>query len=111
MSRFPYKVRMRVATDNVAPGFAVYFIQDKPGGGPLLVTDITFKEKEEGFFFPEPTFTIGDEEAQIVMDGLWRGGVRPTDMAMIDGERAALKGNLEDLRYVMKSFLAGDKDA
>jgi len=46
--------------------------------------------------------TLDEKQAQAIMDGLWRTGVRPTDEVVNDkGTIAAQQANLGDLRRII----------
>lgn len=49
----------------------------------------------------EPTLRISPEEAQGLMDELWRAGIRPTEGAGSVGQLAAVNRHLEDMRSLV----------
>ncbi len=58
-----------------------------------------------------PTLKIGEEAGQLLMDGLWDCGIRPSEGTGSAGAMAAAQANLTDLRYVMQQLFesSGDK--
>ena len=49
----------------------------------------------------EPTFSLGMDAAQTLMDDLWNVGLRPTEGAGSAGSLAATQRHLEDMRTLV----------
>jgi len=64
-----------------------------------MATNITFVPVEEGQAL-EPTFTLRRDQAQALMDELYRVGVRPSEQGTA-GELAATKAHLKDMRALV----------
>lgn len=47
---------------------------------------------------PEPAITLARDEAQALMDELWRIGIRPTDGTGSTGQLKATQEHLKDMR-------------
>ena len=67
------------------------------------VTNLALKTVDEGTPL-EPTFALGRENVQALMDELWRIGVRPTE-AHGPGELEATKAHLRDMRILVANAL------
>jgi hypothetical protein len=52
-----------------------------------------------------PTFSLDPEDAQTLMDDLWRAGLRPTEGRQSEGVTAAQNRHLEDMRKLTFSKL------
>ena len=67
------------------------------------VTNLVLKTVDE--FTPlEPTFKLGRDNVQALMDELWRIGMRPTE-ASGPGELEATKAHLRDMRLLVAKAL------
>lgn len=64
-----------------------------------LVKLLESTEMEEGMRY-SPSLSIGFDQAQALMDSLWRCGLRPTE-ADSPGALAATKAHLEDMRRLV----------
>jgi len=66
-----------------------------------IITAVTFEPLKEGERFPtEPTFKMRDDEMQMLMDEMWRNGIRPTEVGTA-GQLDAMKYHLEDMRKLV----------
>ena len=50
---------------------------------------------------PEPSIEISPQDAQTLMDDLWRAGLRPTEGAGSAGSLAATERHLQDMRRLV----------
>lgn len=55
---------------------------------------------------PEPTLSISDNEAQQMIDELWRAGFRPTEGTGSAGALAATQAHLTDMRKIATDSLS-----
>jgi len=85
----------------------VMFIRETKGGADRIsvVQPLTLAERSEeddlnGVEIPT-TFSILAEEAQRMMDELWRVGVRPTQGEGSAGQLSAVTRHLEDMRTLV----------
>ena len=53
----------------------------------------------------DPTFQLAPDDAQNLMDDLWRAGLRPTEGRQSEGVTAAQNRHLEDMRKLTFSKL------
>ncbi len=65
---------------------------------PLTLKAITAENEGEQL---EPTFTMYPQDAQFLMDELWRVGLRPSEGAGSAGQMAATERHLEDMRTLV----------
>jgi hypothetical protein len=71
-----------------------------------VAKEVTFEALENGQYFPAPIAYINYEDAQQMMDELWKCGIRPTEGAGTAGSMAAVEKHLEDMRkIVFENFL------
>jgi hypothetical protein len=61
---------------------------------------VVMAPKEPGVIVP-PTLSLSTEQAQQLMDQLWRCGCRPTEAAGSAGSLAATQKHLEDMRTLV----------
>lgn len=72
--------------------------------GKIAVADptpMTFHDPAAIEGFQAPMLTISPDEAQGLMDELWRAGIRPTEGAGSVGQLAATERHLEDMRTLV----------
>lgn len=58
-------------------------------------------EKRDNWLKVEPTLRIDVEDAQTLMDDLWKCGLRPAEAAGSAGALAATVKHLEDMRTLV----------
>lgn len=69
---------------------------------------VMFEAKPAGAYV-EPTVRIGYDEAQALMDDLWRSGLRPTEGAGSAGAMRAVEKHVDDLRKIAFKVLEIEK--
>ena len=77
--------------------YQIWILGDK---GVSCAKPLTFEKTEEGAMMPEPTFKIGGDEVQWLMDEMWRSGIRPTEVGTA-GQVDSIKYHLEDMRKLV----------
>ena len=65
---------------------------------PLEFEEIT---TDDCFKVLDPSISISFDEAQVLIDDLWRAGVRPTEGAGSAGQMAATEKHLNDMRKLV----------
>ncbi len=69
-----------------------------------IATDVVFEKYETDKFQAvvpnQPMLALSNEEAQQLIDELWRAGLRPTDGSGSAGAMAATQKHLEDMRKI-----------
>ena len=67
--------------------------------GPDVGVNLVMERKEQGEVI-EPTVRISYDDAQTLIDDLWRCGLRPTEGAGTAGAMRAVEQHLADLRTI-----------
>lgn len=67
----------------------------------VRVFGLSVREEVEQGDFSEPSFRLSKEQAQELMDELWRVGLRPTEGTGSAGSLAATQKHLEDMRRLV----------
>ena len=75
-------------------------------GATGCAAPLQFKAIEDGETPDEPTVRLNNEQAQALMDELWRCGLRPTDGSGSAGSLAATERHLKDMRTIAMGMLA-----
>lgn len=79
------------------------------GEGALYVAQpLVMQQVDSGGSEIMPFARIGLEQAQQLIDELWRAGVRPTDGAGSVGQLGAVQSHLADMRAIAFGLLADD---
>lgn len=89
------------AQDNLSWDAVELFATSKVDGKRfILTTEFTQKELEPGYPFDGPTIRLAGDEAQQIMNELWRIGLRPKNGTGAVAHAEALEGHLKDLRTI-----------
>ena len=85
---------------NLARGAVEMIGFQKPVGSTLrlISAELTVTEHEPGAYIGEPTFSFSDDEAQQIMDELWRAGIRPNNGSGGIAHAEAMQSHLDDMR-------------
>lgn len=87
----------------------VHIVADSVDDGPLYAAQaLTFVKVEEGAMREEPAMSLRPAEAQLLMDELWRAGLRPTEGTGSAGSLAATERHLADMRNIAMGLLKGE---
>lgn len=70
-----------------------------PGNKPAAARQVEFVEAAEGEYI-EPALVLGHDTAQMLIDELWRAGLRPTEGAGSAGQLASTERHLSDMRTI-----------
>ncbi len=81
----------------------LYAFIDKQGGR-WVADNVTFRQPTDGDRVG-PIMSLTYEEAQTLIDELWRCGVRPTEGAGSAGSLAATERHLKDMQSIAKGLL------
>lgn len=71
-----------------------------------VAAPLEFSKVEPGAF-TQPTFQLTNEEAQDLIDDLWRCGLRPTEGTGSAGSLKATQNHLEDMRTLTFKLIDG----
>lgn len=83
-------------------------IQKSENGRTSVGRSITMQTIEEGEAFGDPTFSLRPDEAQAMMDELWRVGLRPSEGTGSAGSLAATERHLKDMQAIAMGLLRKD---
>ncbi len=83
-------------------------IQKLDGDRIAVGKPITMESVEPGQAFGEPTLSLRHDEAQAMMDELWRIGLRPTEGSGSAGSLAATERHLKDMQAIAMGLLRKD---
>nr|WP_145544751.1 hypothetical protein [Variovorax boronicumulans] len=96
-TRIESRVERQIFRDRIA----VYLVLSQPQHkGRALARPLTFDVIEPGQVFGEPTIDMATEDAQQLMDELWRAGLRPTEGTGSAGSLAATERHLKDMQRI-----------
>jgi hypothetical protein len=73
----------------------------KTGQDIAVVEPLSFRNIERGYRISEPTFRMSYDEAQMLMDELYRAGLRPTEARSSAGQLQAMENHLNDMRRLV----------
>ena len=80
-------------------------VMTRRGGVVSIGQPLTMVSCEEGPAINQPTLTISTEEAQFLMDELWRCGLRPSEGTGSAGSLAATERHLKDMQDIAMGLL------
>jgi len=78
-----------------------------------VVTNVEMTQVDHGQRIPDsayPTFTLFDSDAQVLMDQLWRCGVRPAEGKGSAGQIAAVEKHLADMQKLAFGYFDREKE-
>lgn len=76
--------------------------------GTSVARPVILERIEEGAYVSEPTMRLTNQGAQMLMDELWRCGLRPSEGAGSAGSLAATERHLKDMQAVAMGLLRKD---
>lgn len=108
--RAPMKLEFHASADPYLMGDEIDLrLRGKNGDGDIFLAEnpLAFRRltaADEGVRI-EPFLTIRHQEAQSLMDSLWRVGIRPTEGQGSAGQMAAVQSHLADMRAIVADQL------
>lgn len=78
-----------------------FWVVDRGNQQTAVAEPLTFRFVDNRNEMTDPSFTVEDDEAQQLMDELWRCGLRPTEGSGSAGSLAATERHLEDMRRLV----------
>ena len=75
-------------------------------GQKFYAEPLTMKPLDQGSIISQPTLSLRNDEAQLLMDELWRCGLRPTEGSGSAGSLAATEKHLQDMQAITRGLLA-----
>ncbi len=73
---------------------------EEQGDRSMIGAPVVMKQRKSDTFVSEPTVQLKPDEAQELMDELWRCGLRPSEGTGSAGSLAATERHLEDMRKI-----------
>lgn len=73
-----------------------------------VAKEVIFRKCVDGEVHNGPTIAISGQDAQVLMDDLWRCGLRPTEGIGSVGQLAATERHLADMQALAKGLLRKD---
>jgi len=73
--------------------------------GTSIAKPLTLETLADGAMVHEPTMTLSNHSAQMLMDELWRCGLRPSEGSGSAGSLAATERHLKDMQAVAMGLL------
>jgi hypothetical protein len=92
-------IEVMVRRDEWNTGVSIYIHQRTVGEGYVVAAKATMIPHESGTMI-EPMMRLEIQEAQQLMDELWRCGLRPTEGTGSAGSLAATERHLKDMQTV-----------
>ena len=89
-------------------GVEVAVLERHPTGRLMYAERLTMREMTEGDEICEPTMSLRNDEAQMLIDELWRCGLRPSEGSGSAGSLAATERHLKDMRAIALGLLTKD---
>lgn len=87
-------------------GVEVAVFERQPNGTVGYAERLTMRELSPGEFIGEPTMRLRNDEAQMLMDELWRCGLRPAEGSGSAGSLAATERHLRDMQAIAMGLLS-----
>lgn len=82
---------------------------EDPFGVVAIAAPLTFQASPDGEAYDSgPTMRLRPDDAQRLMDELWRVGLRPTEGTGSAGSLAATERHLKDMQAIAMGLLRGD---
>jgi len=100
-----WRAENRIWTDSIE----LVAFQRGEGKRGVVSTEFTIKEIEDGYLIDEPTLRLVGDEAQQIMNELWRVGIRPKDGSGAVAHTEAISAHLADMRTIAFNRLKIDQ--
>ena len=89
-------------------GVELIVLDRRQEGRLMLAQRLTMCEVTEGEHISEPTMRLKNQEAQMLIDELWRCGLRPSEGSGSAGSLAATERHLRDMQTIAMGLLRKD---
>lgn len=89
-------------------GIQVMVFQRGNDGTKYVAQDLQLRILADGERIQEPTLRLENQEAQFLMDELWRCGLRPSEGTGSAGSLAATEKHLRDMQAIAMGLLKKD---
>lgn len=84
---------------------AIVVVQNRADGRRFVARPLVMHEIDESSEIIEPTMELTTEEGQLLMDELWRCGLRPSEGTGSAGSLAATERHLKDMQTIAMGLL------
>lgn len=101
-------MKVRCQREPWRDGVELMVVVGRPNGGISVAEPLTMRNVEPGEHFGEPTMRLHNDEAQILIDELWRCGLRPSEGTGSAGSLAATERHLKDMQSIAMGLLRKD---
>ena len=81
------------------------YLASRAEGKMAVARPVVFDVVEPGSAMGEPTIELRTEDAQLLMDELWRAGLRPAEGAGSAGSLSATERHLTDMQRIAFQLL------
>jgi len=98
------RVMVFVENNFAYAGLSVYVIGYGPKDEHFLGKPIEFVETDIQNTNNVPTFTLKNDEAQVLMDALWNAGIKPTEGMGSAGSLSATQDHVKTLKDVTQKL-------
>lgn len=89
-------------------GVEIAVFEKHPTGRVMYAERLTMRELTPGEYIGEPTMRLKNDEAQMLIDELWRCGLRPSEGSGSAGSLAATERHLKDMQAIAMGLLRKD---
>lgn len=97
-------IQVRCQREAWKDGVEIAVIEKHPTGRVMCAEPLTLRELTPGDYI-EPTLRLSNQEAQFLMDELWRCGIKPSEGTGSAGSLAATERHLKDMQTIAMDLL------
>ena len=101
-------MEVRCRRESWKDGVEVVVFEKHPTGRVMYAEKLTLRELPPAEIIGEPTMRLRNDEAQMLIDELWRCGLRPSEGSGSAGSLAATERHLKDMRAIALGLLSKD---
>jgi len=98
------KTEIRCQRETWGDGIEIALLERRDGGLAMMAQHIELRSLNEGDRI-EPMVRLSNQEAQMLIDELWRCGLRPSEGTGSAGSLAATEKHLADMQKIALGLL------
>ena len=99
-------LRIQVSQSLDTFGYNLMVARPQPAPGEFTVAEpVVFKTYKHGDYIRDPLLNLNQNEAQTLMNELWRNGIRPSSGEGNVGQIGAIEKHLHDMRKIVQKNL------
>jgi hypothetical protein len=102
------KMEVRCQREPWKDGVEVAVFVKFPTGSVAVAEPLTLRDLAPGESIANPTMRLDNQEAQALIDELWRCGLRPSEGSGSAGSLAATERHLKDMQAIAMGLLRKD---